>query len=73
MIFHGHVVVLVKYCQVATLGPGETFGELGLQNLEKRTATVKVSLKLYLVVSDCSCTLSMAQVEVEMPSTTSTE
>ena len=43
MILHGHVVVLVKECQVATLGAGETFGELGLQNLEKRTATVKVS------------------------------
>ena len=43
MILHGHVAVLVKECQVATLGPGETFGELGLQNLEKRTATVKAS------------------------------
>eukprot|EP00903_Cladosiphon_okamuranus_P011857 g11138.t1 len=41
MILSGHVVVLVKKCKVAVLGPGETFGELGLQNLEKRTATVK--------------------------------
>lgn len=43
MILSGHVVVLVKECPVAVLGPGETFGELGLQNLEKRTATVKAS------------------------------
>lgn len=41
MILSGHVVVLVKKCPVAVLGAGETFGELGLQNLEKRTATVK--------------------------------
>jgi len=43
IILSGHVVVLVKECPVAVLGPGETFGELGLQNLEKRTATVKAS------------------------------
>eukprot|EP00752_Nemacystus_decipiens_P007985 g7134.t1 len=41
MILSGQVVVLVKNCPVAVLGSGETFGELGLQNLEKRTATVK--------------------------------
>lgn len=46
MIFSGHVAVLVNKCQVATLGPGETFGELGLQNLERRTATVKASISL---------------------------
>lgn len=44
MILQGYVVVLVKQCPVATLGPGETFGEIGLQNLQKRTATVKASL-----------------------------
>lgn len=43
MILSGNVVVLVKKSPVAILGPGETFGELGLQNLEKRTATVKAS------------------------------
>ncbi|CAM9102630.1 unnamed protein product [Hapterophycus canaliculatus] len=44
MILQGYVVVLVKQCPVAALGPGETFGEIGLQNLQKRTATVKASL-----------------------------
>ncbi|CAM9467203.1 unnamed protein product, partial [Ectocarpus sp. 13 AM-2016] len=51
MILDGHVVVLVKQCPVAVLGPGETFGELGLQNLEKRTATVKADPSGALLVT----------------------
>ncbi|CAM9162591.1 unnamed protein product [Ectocarpus fasciculatus] len=51
MILDGHVVVLVKKCPVAVLGPGETFGELGLQNLEKRTATVKADPSGALLVT----------------------
>lgn len=35
--------MLVNNCPVAVLGSGETFGELGLQNLENRTASVKAS------------------------------
>lgn len=48
MIFHGHVAVLVKGSQVATLGAGETFGELGLDNKTTRTATVKASRSSFL-------------------------
>ncbi|CAN0437155.1 unnamed protein product, partial [Ectocarpus sp. 8 AP-2014] len=51
MILDGHVVILVKQCPVAVLGPGETFGELGLQNLEKRTATVKADPSGALLVT----------------------
>lgn len=43
IIFHGHVAVLVKGTQVAVLGEGNSFGELGLDNKTCRTATVKVS------------------------------
>lgn len=43
MIFQGTVLVLVKGTQVAALGQGESFGELGLDNKTVRTATVKVT------------------------------
>lgn len=50
MIFYGHITVLVKGSQVATLGAGETFGELGLDNKTTRTATVKASRPNFICV-----------------------
>ncbi len=50
IVFDGHARVLVDETEVATLGPGEFFGEVGVLSDGLRTATVEATTHLRTLV-----------------------
>jgi CRP-like cAMP-binding protein len=50
IVFEGHARVLVDEKEVATLGPGEFFGEVGVLSDGLRTATVEATTHLRTLV-----------------------